>query len=176
MDNHEIDLLLARFYEGTTTEAEEKALKEYFAREDIPPRLRADQALFRELAREEILVPEGLGNRLETLIDRLDGEETQKKRRRHLSVRRMVGIAAMLCLLCSATVYWFSRPATPSAPTPRDTCATPEEAYWETQKALSALAYGLERGLQGMKTAEQTTEKAQSIINKHLNLIKKLPQ
>ena len=64
MDNPEIDLLLARFYEGTATEAEENMLKAYFAREDVPPRLRTDQAFFRQLARTDIPLPEGLGDRL----------------------------------------------------------------------------------------------------------------
>lgn len=176
MDNHEIDLLLERFYEGTATEAEERTLKEFFAREDVPPRLQADRALFRGLTQTDPPLPEGLDSRLERLIDRLDEEENRKRRHRRLTVRRAVGIAAMFCLLCSATAWWLSRPSTPSGPTPLDTCATPEEAYRETQKALSVLAYGLNRGMQGVKTAEQTTEKVQSKINKQLSLIKTLPQ
>ena len=176
MDNPEIDLLLARFYEGTATEAEENMLKAYFAREDVPPRLRTDQAFFRQLARTDIPLPEGLGDRLETLIDRLDSKETRKRRHRRLVLRRTAGIAAMFCLLCSATAWWLSRPSVPSALTPQDTCATPEEAYRETQKALSALAYGLNRGVEGMKTVERTSEKVNQQLMQQLNHIKNLPQ
>ena len=173
MDNPEIDLLLARFYEGTATEAEENMLKAYFAREDVPPRLRTDQAFFRQLTRTDIPLPEGLGDRLETLINRLDSKETRKRRHRRLVLRRTAGIAAMFCLLCSATAWRLSRP---SAPTPQDTCATPEEAYRETQKALSALAYGLNRGVEGMKTVERTSEKVNQQLMQQLNHIKNLPQ
>lgn len=177
MKTEDIDQLLARFYAGETTEAEEEALKHYFACDDVPARFHADQTLFRQLAAPPVpRVPDGLESRLSALIDRQD-EADARNGHRHpytLRLRRIAGIAAMLCLLSGIGLY-FLRPA-PPPPTPQDTCATPEEAYREAQKALSLLACGLERGRQELEHVRLTTEKVHTQINRHLNQLKNLPQ
>ena len=172
---NDIEKLLARFYAGETTAEEEQTLKEYFARTDVPPALHADRDMFRQLTEEDLPeVPEGMEERLSAFIDRLEENETERHFHRPvIRWRRQLGMAAMICLLVSTGVY-FLRPAQP--PTPKDTCATPEEAQRETEKALSILAYGLRRGMEGVQTASQTTEKAHEQVIEQLNHIKQLPQ
>lgn len=177
MRTEDIDKLLARFYAGKTSEAEEQALKCYFAREDIPPHLHAEQAMFRQLADVPIpSLPDGLEDKLSALIDRLDEADTRpgNRRRPMLHLRRIISIAAMLCLLAGTGLYFLS-PTSPS-PTPQDTCATPEEAYREAQKALSLLVCGLERSRQEVEHVCLTTEKVHTQIDQHLKQLKKLSQ
>lgn len=74
MTEKDLELLLSRYYEGTTTPADEEALRRYFRRPaaDIPPRWREEQAYFRALdeARPADVPPE-VSRRIEGMLDRL---------------------------------------------------------------------------------------------------------
>ena len=52
MDLKRIDTLLARYYEGASTLEEEAELKQFFAGNNVPERLQAEQLLFRMMDKE----------------------------------------------------------------------------------------------------------------------------
>lgn len=132
---NDIEKLLTRFYAGETTAEEEQTLKEYFARTDVPPALHADRDLFRQLTEEDLPeVPEGMEERLSAFIDRLEENETERHFHRPvIHWRRLLGMAAMICLLVSTGVY-FLRPAQPP---PRKTRAPLRKRHSEKPKRHS---------------------------------------
>lgn len=176
MKVNEIEKLLARYYDGETTETEEKELKRFFTTEEIPTHLLAEKEFFLQLngSREETPMPEGLGNRLNSLIDEWDTREKRmmkvKKHARIIRMQWIGSIAASLLILVSVGMYVY-KPS--SEPTPQDTCATPEEAYAQAQKALLIFSTSLNKGVEQIQTMEETTDKIRESVNKQLNLVNK---
>ena len=50
MKVNEIERLLARYYDGETSDTEEKELKRFFTEEDVPAHLLAEKEIFMQLA------------------------------------------------------------------------------------------------------------------------------
>ena len=182
MKVNEIEKLLARYYDGETSEAEDKELKRFFTEEDVPAHLLAEKRIFIQLAdfqgdeiSEEagkLPIPEGLESRLNSLIDEWDTHERRtlkvKKHTRVLRLQWIGSIAASLLILFSVGMFLY-RPYT--APTPQDTCANPDEAYAQAQKALIMLSSSLNKGIEKVESVNETTEKIQENVNEQLNRI-----
>ena len=65
MKVNEIERLLTRYYDGETSETEEKELKRFFTEEDVPAHLLAEKEIFMQLAAQPAPeIPEGLESRL----------------------------------------------------------------------------------------------------------------
>ena len=65
MKVNEIERLLARYYDGETSDTEEKELKRFFTEEDVPAHLLAEKEIFMQLAAHPAPeIPEGLESRL----------------------------------------------------------------------------------------------------------------
>ena len=173
MKVNEIEKLLARYYDGETNEAEEKELKRFFAEEDVPAHLLAEKEIFMQLtAYPAPEIPEDLEHRLSNKIDEWDTRERRtwkvKKHTHTLRIQWIGSIAASLFILFSVGWYLY-QPY--SAPTPQDTCATPEEAYAQAQKALIMLSSSLNKGIEKVESVQETTEKIQENLNEQLNRI-----
>ena len=54
-------------------------------------------------------------------------------------------------------------------PHPKDTCATPEEAYAHAEKALVMFSTALNKGMGKMKAIQETSERIENNFYKHLN-------
>lgn len=179
MKVNEIEKLLARYYDGETSEAEEKELKRFFTEEDdIPAHLLAEKEIFMQLsARPAPEVPEDLERRLNAKIDEWDTREKRtlkvKKHTRTIRMQWIGSIAASLLILFSVGGYLY-KPY--SAPAPPDTCATPEEAYAQAQKALIILSTSLNKGIEKVESVQETTEKIQENVNEQLNRINNIKQ
>lgn len=177
---NEIEELLARYYEGATSEAEEKELKRYFSEDEVPAHLLADKEFFMQMALNacpEPRVPDGLGDRLSSMIDEWDTRERRtlkvNKHRRTLRLQWIASIAASLLLLFSVGMYLYL-PSTTSAP--EDTCGTPEEAYAQAQKALVMLSASLNKGMNEVETVKETTSKVRENVYQQLNRINYIKQ
>ena len=158
MKPDDIEDLLTRYYEGVTSEAEEKELK-----------------LFLQLAAcPEPEIPVGLEERLNDMIDAWDMSEKRalkvKKRTRIIRLQWLGSIAASLLLLFSVGMYLYK----PSAP--KDTCATPEEAYMQAQKALVMLSSRLNKGMEEVETVQEATGKIRENVYEQLNRINNTKQ
>lgn len=170
MKEDEIRKLLERYYDGLTTQAEEQELKRFFTRTDTPQGLEAEARWFRQLeatrTAPEPDLPAGFSERLDSLIDQWNrAERPAEPVRPTIGIRRLrwvAGIAAGLLLAVGFGLGWHG------ASVPADTCATPEEAYAQAQRALTLLSETLNRGTQGMETLHLATHKVQTNLNKHL--------
>lgn len=157
MNDKELDTLLNRFASDEITEAEQQRLIDGLA--SLP----------------EPEMPEMLGERLADTIDTL--AETDRNRRaitpvrsRHMPPLRVItGIAAAVAVVITLGVRLFT--ATPAAvpPTPLDTCATPEEAYAEAQKALLIFSTAIDKGMNQVKMVEATTADVHDKVTRQLN-------
>lgn len=90
MKVNEIERLLARYYDGETSDTEEKELKRFFTEEDVPAHLLAEKEIFMQLAAHPAPeIPEGLESRLSHKIDEWDTGE-----RRTLKIKNIYGPSA----------------------------------------------------------------------------------
>lgn len=149
-DYSHIEALLERYYDAQTSEAEEQRLKDFFLHEEVPAHLQAEKEMFLQLQTTD--VPEGLEERLSQSIDRWG------KKHRTLRLQWIGSIAASLLLLFGAG--WYLQDDTPR----KDTCATPEEAYAEAQKALVMFSTALNKGMKQMDALHETTERMEKIF------------
>ena len=151
-DYSHIEALLERYYDAQTSEAEEQRLKDFFLHEEVPAHLQAEKEMFLQLQATD--VPEGLEERLSQSIDRWG------KKHRTLRLQWIGSIAASLLLLFGAGWYLQEPPR-------KDTCATPEEAYVEAQKALVLFSTALNKGMKQMDVLQETTERVEKIFTYH---------
>ena len=148
-DYSHIDALLERYYDAQTSEAEEQRLKDFFLHEEVPAHLQAEKEMFLQLQATD--VPEGLEERLSQSIDRWG------KKHRTLRLQWIGSIAASLLLLFGTGWYLQEPPR-------KDTCATPEEAYAEAQRALVMFSTALNKGMKQMDALHETTERVEKIF------------
>ena len=148
-DYSHIEALLERYYDAQTSEAEEQRLKDFFLHEEVPAHLQAEKEMFLQLQATD--VPEGLEERLSQSIDRWG------KKHRTLRLQWIGSIAASLLLLFGAGWYLQDTPR-------KDTCATPEEAYIEAQRALVMFSTALNKGMKQMDALHETTERMEKIF------------
>lgn len=175
MKANEIEKLLSRYYDGRTSEAEEKELKRFFTEEDVPTDLLSEKEFFMQWTKmPEPNIPENLAHTLDHLIDEWETLDRQKiKVNTHTSAlrRQWIGrIAAGLLILLSAGTYLYNSFVPPVHR--QDTCTTPGQAYEETRKALLTFSSALNRGMKQAEKMEQTTEKIQKSVYKQLERIK----
>lgn len=178
MKVNDIEKMIIRYYDGETTEAEEKELKQFFTSDDVPDHLQTDKELFLQMAsHQENEVPNGLEDRLSNLIDEWDTHDKQiARKQKHTRILRLqwVGsIAASLLILFSVGIYIHKNNIPLS---PKDTCTTPEEAYNEAQKALLMFSATINKSVKQVETVQVTTEKIQEKVNQQLYRINTLEQ
>lgn len=152
MEVEEIERLLAKFYEGNTSEQEEEVLKEAFRTEEMPGHLQRDKRLFLSFSCQEAdmeHIPAGLADKLNRMIDEKADEE-QRFFHRNKTKRNWYwvgGIAATLLLLIGigyGTVYKKDM----CQPTPQDTFSNPEDAYKALQATLIEVSTNLNKGIE----------------------------
>jgi hypothetical protein len=158
----DIEDLLGCYYNALITEAEEQWLKDFFCNEDVPPHLQKEKEMFLQL--QNIQIPKGLEERLSKQIDQWATQERFVQKNPQRRTLQWIGsIAASLLILFS--IGWYFQ-----APQPRkDTCATLEEAYIHTEKALMMFAQALNKGVKQMEVIQESTEKVERNIQKQLN-------
>lgn len=159
-----IEELLERYYNAQTSESEEQQIKDFFYHEDIPPHLQKEKEMFLQL--QAAKVPEGLKERLSKQIDHWDIQERFMKKAPQRRTLQWIGsIAASLLILFG--MGWYFNDAQPNYR--QDTCATPEEAYIHTEKALIMFAKALNKGVKQMEVIQESTDKVERNIQKQLN-------
>lgn len=143
----EIEKLLAAFYEGKTSEYQEKVLKEYLRTHNVPNHLKRDKELFMGFHQDAPAdIPAGLEERLNRMIDKKEQEEIrlfQKNRsRRHW--RWVCGVAASLMLSIGIySIYTFYHNPDMS----KETFTDPQVAYEVLQATLMEVSMGLNTGV-----------------------------
>jgi len=136
MDLREIELLLDKYFDAETTVAEENILKEYFASAAIAPHLEQYRPLFGYFAQQQ----------------EQHFEKTLPLKKRY-NPAKWLSVAASLVLMCGL-LAWFlnTNPPVPQQSQKQDlgTYDNPEEAFRETQKALSLVSRKVNKGINSM--------------------------
>lgn len=112
-----------------------------------------DKLNWKEL--EQIPVPQGVEERLSAKIDEWELAEQVKKQPRW-AVRKVVrdlSVAASL-VLCLGIGWYSLQEREPENVALQDSYQNPEEAYAEAEKALSLLAFNLNKGMSHLRLAE----------------------
>ncbi|MBQ8674093.1 MAG: anti-sigma factor [Bacteroides sp.] len=176
MKESRIQELLARYYDGCATLAEEEELKAFFRTADIPPALQSEQEMFRQLADttdSEPEVPAGLEERIARQIDALEAKEQQERRKPRKALLRplvrLAGVAAVAGLLIAVGMQL--QPYTPAS-TLQDTCATPQEAYAEVRGALLKLSATLHKGSDQLAKVQKTGQRIQENLKHSFQQLK----
>lgn len=175
----EIKSLLNAYYEGRTSIEEEERLHAFFRQVEVPQELSSDKELFLYLSswKGRAEVPDGLKDRMSACIDGWEqAEQTHRAYRKRITrrifLRRCMGMAAGVLLIFSVGTYLYHTSQLRPRPLPEDTCASPEEAYAEAQKALLLFSHSLNKGLAQVEKAEETTGKVKKVVEKHVNNLK----
>ena len=163
-----IEQLLKIFYEGDTTQEEERLLTDYFLNEENPDdRWKEDRQVFSLLHDTQIQIPTGVSERLEEALDTLNANDATS-RKYHITHKLYYWIssAAAIVLLCIG-LFFVTREASP--PQMADTFSDPKEAALVAEQTLAFISLHLNNGLNKAAVAEHELKKASQLINKHLN-------
>ncbi|WP_306354217.1 hypothetical protein [Flavobacterium sp. '19STA2R22 D10 B1'] len=145
MESNKIEELLEKYFQGMTSIAEEKELKNYFSGLDVAPHLEEYKAMFGyfNVAKEQ----------------KFEQEVPLQTRKRKVA---WLSIAATIVVMLGVfTVYNnYNKPSQDLG-----TFNDPEEAFQETQKALSLLSENVNIGIESVKYVNEY-EKSKKIIFK----------
>lgn len=133
---------------------------------------RIDQAL-----KQEMVLPEGLLERLEATIDRLDVQQSEIVRSKNVKLRRYtiysIGAAAALLLILLAIDL------TPKTVEPKfhtiiysEAVGSQENAEQLVNKALKLFSYNVNKGAQAVKKSNEEIKKTNQKINNILNRVR----
>ena len=181
MNIEQIKSLLARFYEGQTTPEEERLLADFFRREDVPEDLQEDKQLFLLLAQtSDQEMPQDIAEEITTFVNNLGQtkiqplipEDQQRKGvifRLKTPPKMWYRVAATVAILLAIGGGVLHHQRT-YAPDPfRDTCATPEEAAAQIQRANSMIAKATEQCMVPTSKALQKADATKQVINQYIN-------
>jgi hypothetical protein len=144
MDQKDIREILARYYEGATTEEEEFALAEYFSGHDVPGEFEQDKEWFKN-RRSNIPEPGEDFSRKLLSVTTMPVPISKVRSQRVLWVYRM---AASVALLITGYLILHSLRSEPSYM--NDTYNDPQLAMAEVQKVLSDVSLNMKKGTESL--------------------------
>jgi hypothetical protein len=161
MNAEELDRLLGKYYNGESTEEEEKALRDHFKNGGVSADYEAEKVIFGYYSEAgEVHEPsEGFESGIMSEIDNISTREKSRKFRKH--ILPYLSAAAGILILAGSWFFFVHR--TESA----DTFKDPKIAYAETMKILMNVSTRLNHGTQSLepvgKISEMTTRSFKSI-------------
>ncbi len=146
MESNLVEQLVEKYFQGETSIAEEKLLKAYFSSNDVTPQLAKYQALFGYFETQK---------------------ETQFEQKITLQPRKQfyvkwIGIAASFVVLFGLSTFYFY-PTQPKS-VELGTFENPEEAYFETQKALFMVSEQVNLGIKSVSHLNEYEKTKKSIF------------
>ena len=146
MESNLVEQLVEKYFQGETSIAEEKLLKAYFSSNDVVPHLAKYQALFGYFETQK---------------------ETQFEQKLILQPRKQfyvkwIGIAASFVVLFGLSTFYFY-PTQPKS-VELGTFENPEEAYFETQKALFMVSEQVNLGIKSVSHLNEYEKTKKSIL------------
>jgi hypothetical protein len=149
MDSKRIDLLLERYWNCVSTQAEEAEIKAYFnAENSLPQHLEKTAPLFQYFSKKQ--QAKILDNAFDkNMLAQLSQKPKNTTRKFTLVFKNYAKVAAAIALVIATSFIfrmeiWHSN--TPEISWVEDTYKTPEEAYAETKKALLLIASKMNHG------------------------------
>ena len=191
MNIEQIKSLLARFYEGQTTPEEERLLADFFRREDVPEDLQQDKQLFLLLAQtSDREMPQDIAEEITAFVENIVRVERDKNNlgqtkiqplipedKQHKGVifrlktppKMLYRVAATVTILLAIGGGMFVHQQRTYADPFRDTCATPEEAAAQIQRANSMIAKATEQCMAPTSKALRQADATKQVINQYIN-------
>ncbi|MEI7499148.1 MAG: hypothetical protein WCK84_01765 [Bacteroidota bacterium] len=152
MNTSEIEVLLEKYYEGNTTLHEEKLLREYFLKADLPETLKSHQKMFGFFAEEshkEIPDPE-FDQKITNLISEAHFTVPVKSMNQHRNRFVFItSIAASILILIG--LFFTLRHDFLRKETPIQFTANQELAFTEANEALMIFSSNFNAGLKQME-------------------------
>ena len=138
----EIEILLAKYYEGKTSLDEENVLRRYFSESEVPEHLQPDRDLFLGLVADKTREPIHIDFERDILgvVEETKAAKEVHKRSIPQRLYWISGIAASLMLIIAS--YFFLQ-----SNSMQDTYSNPQLAYNETKKILSYVSTKMNKGL-----------------------------
>ncbi|HIY89311.1 MAG TPA: hypothetical protein H9824_11510 [Candidatus Bacteroides pullicola] len=165
MRREEIEKLLARYYDGLTTEQEEEKLTQALhSAKDLPEDLQAERDLFLSLHKdtvEDVPVPEDLETELAARIDR----KASAPRRLRLW---WGSVAASALLLVGLGLGITEMRHDVLASTPQDTFTNPEDAHRALQAIFTEMSQNWKAGMEQLEDTQRDLEAVNHEIRNEL--------
>lgn len=165
MQPHNIQEIIVKYFNATTSLEEEQLLKQYFHQEKFPDRLKPFQVYFGLIGpTEELLPDEGFDKKLMLLVD-----SPVRKTSNHIHKQFLKGmsVAASIVVILMAALMFYNYPTTTNrynqAKTDsfEDTYQDPQQARIEIEKALSYISLKMNQ--------------AQNLVTKSTDRLQHLP-
>lgn len=175
MNSQEINRLLEKYYNGETSLAEERQLREYFSTREVPAELEAEQAQFAWLAEESGRepAPNDIDRRV---IREISGGDSFLGRilERRQWFYATAGLAATALILIAIFIRFDPFPKKI-----QDTYSDPEVAYNEAKKVLLFVSGQLNKGtekLQPIAAYDNGLSQLQAVgaLNDGMNAVEKI--
>ncbi len=158
MNDQEINRLINSFYEGETSEEEEKLLRALFSGDKVPQGLETEREyILYCLANGSIKDPSSdLEDKIIRIIDRSDTESVRSRKYYLL----LISGAAALLILFGAYYFIESRRGF------KDTYSDPRIAYAETMKILMDVSSRLNKGTSALRPVGKLSEMTDMSLEK----------
>lgn len=167
MKEEELKRLIERYYKAECTEEEERSLRDFFRRNDVPDGYEAERTIFGFYDESESVQDPSID--FEARI--MAGIDASEKQRGTQSVKRhlipLLSAAAGLLLLAGSYFFIINRPD------PGDTFTDPAIAYAETIKILRDVSSRMNRGAETLEPVGKMNEVTKKSYLKSLNYLQK---
>ncbi|MGD0757170.1 MAG: hypothetical protein ABR927_19160 [Bacteroidales bacterium] len=170
MNEEELKRLIEKYYNGESTEEEERTLRDYFRKNNIPEGYEAEKLIFSYYT-ETVEVPEPSIDFEARILAGIDASEMNRgsgKMKKYLLP--LLSAAAGLLILTGSYFFFFNRAET------RDSFTDPEIAYAETIKILRDVSAQLNHGAQVLEPVgkmDEITRKSFESLNRSTRIVKK---
>ena len=177
MKKEDIDILLNKYYQGLSSDDEEKILHDFFSGADVPDGYAAESAMFGYMDSSSIPGPSpGFEERIISSLDRLDHVPSKKRIISRKLVLAFSGIAAGIIVIFGSWIF--------SRSTGENTFSDPEIAYAETLKILYEVSEKLNMGTAHLEPVSkmnikgldglQVLSESKKIVDKNLENLRNL--
>ena len=170
MNAKELNRLIEKYYNGKSTEEEEKKLRDHFTENDIAEGYETEKVIFSYyVAAGKITEPsDDFEDRIMSGIDSMDTNVGSRNVKRY--ILPSLSAAAGLLILVGSYIFFVKGNA------PKDTYNDPAIAYSETMKILMEVSSQLNHGTQALEPINKINEmtvKSFESINKSTKIIEK---
>lgn len=165
MEREQIKKLLEKYWEGETSLEEEKELKQYFARPDVPEDLQQEGSFFRYLNQQH----DNISLEDEEILELLRNEPQKNDNQIRLYIEKMVKVAAVILIVAVAIFFIredYELKKEKMDPVISDTFEDPQKAFEETKKALMLVSRQFNKGQKHaakLGAFDEATDKVQDL-------------
>lgn len=124
-------------------------------------------------------IPEGLSERLDSMIDNLEREEQLSSQSKNNRIVRHLFVWTSSIAACLLITFLLIKPKEPRFSDPiqyasliEDTYTNPKDAAIATEKALAILSEKFNLGIESVNNSKQKIDKVNKEVNNYLNKIK----